>query len=218
MAAGLRTTAAPGWVLTIAGVVAGISVLVVRWMVGNPTAWWMNKWESWLVTPPEVQNAGTEHLVPELLRFLESIAPVMTGVVISGFLLLVILTLFLARWGQALLDNPGGFGEEFRDLALPKGAAYTATLIALAIMFSSGSLKDIAAEFAMLLLVLYVVHGLAIVHGLVKILSAAKGWLVLLYLVLTLTPFSSFLLLMLAMAGLSDSWVGYRRRVHNRVS
>ena len=132
--------------------------------------------------------------------------------------LVVLLTLFLARWGHALLDNPGGFGEEFRALALPRWFAHATGVVAIVLMVSSGGVKEAAAEIAMLMLLLLMVHGLAIAHGIVKLLEAARGWLVLLYLVLLVTPLSSFLVLALAMAGLSDSWVGYRQRVHNRIT
>ena len=226
MAAGLRMTASPGWVLAVAGGCASGLVLMFRVVIEDPTRWWLVRWETWL-TPPANGAAGSREggavqgpgdVVPELLQFLEGIAPYMTGIVASAFLLVVLLTLFLARWGHALLDNPGGFGEEFRALALPRWFAHATGVVAIVLMVSSGGVKEAAAEIAMLMLLLLMVHGLAIVHGIVKLLEAARGWLVLLYLVLLVTPLSSFLVLALAMAGLSDSWVGYRQRVHNRIT
>ena len=220
MSSGLRMSRSPGWVLAVAGATAGVLVLLFRLVVEDATRWWMVRWEAWLVAPEAIPGAspGGQDVLPELLRFLEGIAPYMTGIVASAFLLVVVLTLFLARWAHALLDNPGGFGEEFRSLALPRRFAQATGLAAIVLIVSSGGVKEVAVEIAIVMLLLFMVQGLAIVHGVVKLLGAARGWLVLLYLALLVTPLSSFVVLGLGMVGLSDSWVGFRQRVHNRIT
>ena len=51
MAAGLRMTASPGWVLAVAGGCASGLVLMFRVVIEDPTRWWLVRWETWL-TPP----------------------------------------------------------------------------------------------------------------------------------------------------------------------
>ena len=51
---------------------------------------------------------------------IKQLSGMMCGMVAAGFLLQLLLSLYLARWWQALLYNPGGFGAEFRQLRVHK--------------------------------------------------------------------------------------------------
>lgn len=156
------------------------------------------------------------HLLEGILQVLETWAPITTGILGTGLLLLSALTMFLARWGHAILDNPGGFGREFRSLRLPLPAAYVTLAAGALMMLSKGSAGQAATEWVMMLLVLYLLQGLAIVHALVHALALPRGWLVLLYVVLLLLPVSSIAAMVLATIGFSDTWIRYRARFRPR--
>lgn len=218
MSGALRLTSSPGSVLAATAGVLACAVLGFRIIVGDPAQWWIEAWQTRLVpvssTPDEA--SGMQDLLPELMRVLEAWAPVTSGIMAIGFLFLLILTLFLARWGHAVLDNPGGFGSEFRTLTMPRVVAHATLVLGVCVFFLSGPAADAATELVMLTMVLHMVQGLAVVHGVANLMGAARGWIVLLYVLLLLMPISSFVVLLLATVGFSDGWVRYRERVPAR--
>ena len=65
----------------------------------------------------------------------------------------------------------------------------------------------------MILVVLFGLQGVALVHYLVKRRNASVAWLAGLYVALAIIPQpASGVVLGLALAGLSDTWVDYRKR------
>ncbi|MDO6748424.1 hypothetical protein [Gilvimarinus sp. 1_MG-2023] len=117
-----------------------------------------------------------------------------------------ILSLLLGRWWQALLYNPGGFGEEFRALRLPPLAS-TVCLLAVAYCYwQAGSMSVWVWVFAQPLLF----AGIALVHSVAKQRSLAVHWLVLFYCALLLVQPLKILLVVVAF---SDTWLDFRGRV-----
>lgn len=200
----LRETRSQGAALAAGGLLLAAAVVVVRLYLGDPAAWWTRALEgffSWLPFPGDWSP------------FIERIAPLMTGVVAAGALLGLAVTLMLARWGHAVLDRPGGFGEEFRALRMPGYSGYAALVLCAVAWLGSGWGSDLAFEWLMILVVLFGLQGLALVHCVVKRRNASVAWLAGLYVALAIIPQpASEVVLGLALAGLSDTWVDYRRR------
>jgi hypothetical protein len=198
----LRATADQGAALLVAGALGAIAVGGVHLVIADPTAWWealLQRFvDSAVQGAPALSNdAGTE----QLSALIHSLAPIMTGLVIAGTVLGLMLTLFLARWWHALVDNPGGFGREFRAFAIG---------IVLAALLANSYTGGLAGELALIVVVLYMLQGLAIVHSVVNARGASIGWLVGLYLLLFLLP--PQVILLLALTGLTDVWVNLRAR------
>lgn len=59
----------------------------------------------------------------EQARLLELLVPVLTGLMAAVAQMLALAALVLARYWQAALYNPGGFGQEFRAIRLPVAIA-----------------------------------------------------------------------------------------------
>ena len=140
----LRQTRSQGAALAAGGLLVAAVVVVVRIILGDPVAWWTNVLEelfSWL------------SLSSDWGPFIERIAPLMTGVVAAGALLGLAVTLMLARWWHAVLDRPGGFGEEFRALRMPRHSGYAALVLAAVAWFADGWLSHLAYEWLMILVV-----------------------------------------------------------------
>jgi len=132
---------------------------------------------------------------------------ILPGLFASSFMVGAMLSLFLARWWQAVLYNPGGFGREFRMLNLGKVSALVTLLIAAsALLFASDTLN------AMLLVVfvLYLNQGIAVLHAVFAGRQLNRVWL---YLVYGLMFFIPQVVVLLAMAGLADTWIDFRRRL-----
>ena len=200
----LRQSRSQGAALAAGGLLLAAAIVIARMYLGDPTVWWtrvLGEFFSWLSVSSDWGP------------FIDRIAPLMTGVVAAGALLGLAVTLMLARWWHAVLDRPGGFGEEFRALRMPRYSGYAALALCAIAWFADGWLSDLAYEWLMILIVLFGLQGVALVHYVVKRRNASVAWLAGLYVALAIVPQpASEVVLGLALAGLSDTWVDYRRR------
>ncbi len=115
----------------------------------------------------------------------------------------------LGRWFQGLLYNPGGFGEEFRQLRLGPGVPLMLFgLLAMSFARPSGQ------TWALLCVMPLLIQALAVAHALVFRRKQTNGPLVLtlLYGSLIFPLTSVYAMIGLALVGLTDNWVNYRRR------
>lgn len=116
--------------------------------------------------------------------------------------------LMLARWWQAMLYNPGGFGEEMRAVRIPP--ALTVVLIAVGVAVAALGAEYIywAATLAMPL----VIAGFSLVHATARARNISTGWLVLFYIAwLLLGPLKTGLLVI----AVADSWMNFRARLNS---
>ena len=191
-----------------AAMLFGASLLLVVFAIyGDPAPWWMQQLQ---LVETALEEAGLSFpglTDPELQQ---DIAALLTGVVLASLVIGVIASLLLARWWQSLLVHPGGFRDEFYSLRL----GYVAGLVTLGIMLmarlTAGTFADFSAQLAMILLVPYLLVGLAVIHSLLKQTRRGAGWLVAIYILLAVLPQA---MLLLAAGGLLDTWVDFRRRL-----
>ena len=139
---------------------------------------------------------------------IDRIVRILPGFFASSFMIGTLLSLYLARWWQAALFNPGGFGKEFRALDLGKTTAMIALVIALLAAFTNSD-----AINAMLLVVfaLYLNQGIAVLHGVFKAKQLSAVWLYVVYLIMFF--FLPYSVMLLALAGLADTWIDFRGRL-----
>ena len=143
----------------------------------------------------------------QLQQVIDQIVRILPGFFASSFMIGVLLSLYLARWWQAVLYNPGGFGKEFHALDLGKATALVGLAIAVA-----ASLLDADIFNAMLVVVfaLYLNQGVAVLHAVFAGRQLSSVWLFLVYLLMFFVPYT---VVLLALAGLADTWVDFRRRL-----
>ena len=200
----LRQTRSQGAALAAGGLLLAAAIVAARLYLGDPAAWWTEALEGFFSRFSFPGDWGP---------FIDNIAPLMTGVVAAGALLGLAVTLMLARWWHAVLDRPGGFGEEFRALRMPGYSGYAALALCALAWLGAGWISALAFEWLMLLIVLFGLQGIALVHYVVKRRNASVAWLAGLYVALAIMPQpASGVVVGLALAGLSDTWVDYRRR------
>jgi hypothetical protein len=127
------------------------------------------------------------------------------GMIGAGTAMMSVVCLLLARYWQAALYNPGGFGEEFRALYFPVGVSLALVLAAL--VFSS--LGQQFGTWAMICLLPLTFAGLALVHARAALRGRGAGWLTGFYLVWAIFDPVKLLVVFLAIA---DSWFNFRQR------
>jgi hypothetical protein len=196
-----RTTSLPRSIL-LAALFGGMLIIGFHLVIDDPVGWW----EQWLSR--FLEEAAQQPVAEDVRTQLDVLAQNMTGIIGQALSLNLMFCLFIARWWQALLYNPGGFGEEFRRLRLGKVIAAAAALVLLAAGSIQGGIGLLAADLALLAVGVMLMQGLAIAHGLVKSSSAHKGWLVALYFLLLIAPEATAVTL--ALIGMVDNWTDFR--------
>jgi hypothetical protein len=127
------------------------------------------------------------------------------GMLGAGTAMTSVLCLLLARYWQAALYNPGGFGVEFRALYYP--AAVSSVLVVAALVLSS--LGSQYSTWAMICLIPMTFAGLGLIHARAHLRGQGSGWLTWFYIAwLILDPVK----LLVVFFAIADSWLNFRQR------
>jgi len=182
-------------------------LLLVYASIQEPAAAWLEVLKT-LLAMLEESGFRLEGLSDETL--LQEFAALMTGVALSWLVLGIIASLLLARWWQSVLVRPGAFRDEFCKLRFGHLAGLLTLGMLLVARLTQDTISEITAQLAMIMLVPYLLAGLAVVHSLVQQSGRGYGWLAAVYLLLAFVPQTT---LLLAAGGLLDTWVDLRRRL-----
>lgn len=205
----LRGTASEGIALTAAGALSALVLAGIHLLTKDPGRWLGARLDSLLVQPiRDARPDAPEEMLEVLGHIVDALS--VPAATVSGFMMIALLTLWLARWMQAVLDNPGGFGKEFRELRLDRRIAYAGVVVALLAILAGGFADGLFPAWFVIVINMFTIQGIAVVHGVVHKRQASAGWLAVMYAGLVL--FSPIASLGLAMAGISDTWFDFRRR------
>ena len=201
----LRVRHAQDWPLLLASLLVVIFAAGLRLAVGDVTAYWRANWKPLfeLLAKDAGARFSTEQM--ELIT-----AHSHNGFIVAIFCMLVAI-IMLARWWQAALYNPQGFGTEFRDLRLPRSVTMVAGGLALVYAFGREGVLvfELAGDACVVLVVLFALQGLAVIHFMARVRGLAGAWLITLYATLVLVPQVAGPIL--ATTGLADNIVDFRR-------
>ncbi len=177
---------------------------------GDPIADWQEVFASLANNFTEAglyKAVESQQLVDELARW-------MTGFFAASYVLQLVASLLLARWWQSLLYNPGGFQQEFHQLRLSKSLVYAgAVLVVVSLLDASG---DLLRYLMVVLMAAYLVQGLAVAHGTVKLLGLNRAWLIGVYIMLVIT--GPQMMVLLSMLGLADIWMNFRAKAASKMN
>lgn len=141
----------------------------------------------------------------EAVQLARPTAAQIAGMLGAGVAMMSVLCLLLARYWQAALYNPGGFGVEFRGLRYTPGVASALALGGVAIAALGVEYRSWAVTGMMPLNF----AGLALVHARVNARGQGAGWLFGFYAAwLLLDPVK----LMVVFVAIADSWFDFRQR------
>ena len=207
----LRKTASQGATLAVTGVLGAFAFCAIALFTGDPVAWWRDVLVRILMLGLD-EAPVREQLDPAVLQMLDSLVD---QVALASYfsvwsMIFAMVAVLLARWWHAMLDNPGGFGREFRGLRMDRRVAWLTVGLGVLALFDGDLGNGLVATLFRLALTLYVVQGLAVAHSWVAHRKASRGWLVAIY-VLLVAPLPVGVL-GLAIAGFSDAWLDYRAR------
>lgn len=142
------------------------------------------------------------------VMLLEKMPQVLTMIIAMALASVWLGMVFLARWWQGVLYNPGGFGADFRALTLPAWMVWVA-----AALFVLPWLMDLPPLLQALLAVLtlaFLLQGLAVVHQWVQVRGTGKGWLMLIYVLLAVLP---HMMVLMATLGWMENWTRWREKM-----
>ena len=169
--------------------------------------------------PAAMWKAVLSQMVPadapvvDIQRTIDTLAHYMTGIVAAGSVFGLLFGLFLGRWWQANLYNPGGFKQEFLALdTKPRLSIGSVAVVAIALA-SPGMISEIAWNVSILLFVLYTVTGTAVLHTVFAGKKLGRYMVPMLYITLFLIPHA---MLLVALVGLSDPWLNLRNKKSNQ--
>lgn len=188
--------------LVLRTTVSWVYTLIVGTGIGLLVSWLMPLLVPQLLTPEVLEKLAPNVAAEASGQAHQLLSNLLAGFFGAAHLLVILLSLILGRWWQSLLFNPGGFGEEFRQLILPPVVAIPAVLIA---QFGGG-LHPALVTWAPVIMVPLFFAGIALAHGVVSLKKMSAQWLVLFYLlVLLIGPYVALL----------DSLMNFRRRIRN---
>lgn len=144
-------------------------------------------------------------------EWIAQVAPFITALIACGYILAFVVSLFMGRYWQAQLYNPGGFAEEFRELRLGKQLSLLAIAGVLLVMVTQ---NVFVLSIVMMVMALFLFQGLSLMHGLVKQSNMHVGWLVGMYVFLFFLPLQ--IGVMLAVFGVVDNFADIRTHLANR--
>ncbi len=111
------------------------------------------------------------------LAFTSLAVPQVGALLAIGNTVVAVLAVLLGRYWQALLYNPGGFGEEFRALRLPQGAVVSLVALGTGLWLQGDEWRVWSAVAVMPLTVV----GFALVHAYAAHTDKGVTWLTLMY-------------------------------------
>ncbi len=183
--------------------IAVIGVLLFHMLFADPAAFWIQLLEP--VKP--LLQAGYEFSDAKIDEVINNASKWMTGTFAAAIVLITIISLIMARSWQARLYNPGGFGEEFRQIQLGKQVTI-GLLVATAIAVLTDS--HLITELIMVALAIFMFQGISLVHGIVKQRNMSEGWLIAFYVLMFLLLVQ--MIVLLATLGIIDNFVNFRQK------
>ena len=151
--------------------------------------------------------------VEDVRQSVERFSHLMTGAIAAGSVYGMLFGLFLGRWWQAVLYNPGGFKAEYLALRThPQLAMATVVVVAMALTLS-GVVAEVCWNIVVLLFVLYTIIGTAALHASFAKMKNARFMVPFLYITLVLIPHVA---IAVAIFGLGDTWLNLRNKISNK--
>lgn len=158
-------------------------------------------------------DSGSELSIEEVNQSIQLIARYMTGAIVAGSVYGLLFGLFLARWWQSVLYNPGGFREEYLSFRVQAKIATAGILIVAIAGLTSGVISEICWNISILFAVLFTFVGTSVLHASFSTVKTKRFMVPFLYITLALIPHA---IAVVILVGLVDTWVDLRSKFSNK--
>jgi hypothetical protein len=192
----LRRTGSLNLVFQLGLLMGLLALVMVFLLLPQPSAFW----EPFL---ERAFSAVSQSGIQLDVALAQPLARTMWGAMMSILLLVILSAVFLGRWWQTLIHEPGAFGREFFELRSGMSLGVLLVLIVLAALVTHLAWLDCMAWVAMLGLAL---QGLASVHRRKATGQFPRGGLVAIYVMMIVPVLSFITVALLAGWGLADFW------------
>jgi hypothetical protein len=189
----------PNTLLVAAGF--GFAFVLIIYAVTDPASLWQKGLTQFFT--PMLEKAD-EQTKTTLTAFIAETSRYMTGFLGAAIVLNCAICLFLGRWWQALLYNPGGFQQEFHALKFTQAFAIATAVMGISSYIPLAKIGTIAADLFSVALTVYFLQTLAVAHAVVHKQKLNRGWLIPLYVL------SPLLWKIIAIVGYIDTWANFR--------
>ena len=208
------------WITLISLIVVFIPALILRISISLPLAVVVSIAVPVLISGFTLMTAGAQldELIAVLQKGLvaqEASQPLpeveISHAAITGILAYILAAhaisgLLIGRWMQAMLYNPGGFGEEFRNFRLSATTAILCFAASLALFMQGAEYWWWSSTLALPLMLV----AIAVTHSAVNSKSLTSFWLVLCYMAVF------FVGPLVVIIGLLDTWLNFRSRLQKK--
>ena len=213
MAQVLRVTRSQAAALGSGAFLMGVAALVLHLFDFDPLRWLAAEMLPTLrASMPEVDWASLKTMAPLATEGAASRYALATGIYVANSFVALAAALMVARWWHAILDNPNGFGPEFRNLQFGRRMSVVVVALLMVCWLTHGWTEELGLKILPVVLVLGFFQGLAIAHALAQGRPAGKHWITGLYVLLVIPVFNTLAVVGVVAAGLLDPWLNFRAR------
>lgn len=195
-----------------AAVLAAVVVLAQYALMADPAAFWSDALNEFLRERLDEEILTTA----DLDQFIGLMAGWMAGGMAAVWFLGSVISLLLARYWSSLIDRPGAFAEEFRQLRFGRWLLLLVPVLLLVGVILTGGEPSLVGHLYLVGMMVFLVQGISVGHGLVAEFSGSPAWLVGLYLLLIFVAPQG--VTMVALVGYTDGWLDFRARARARRS
>lgn len=196
----LRRTQSQGLAVLCAGATGLIFAVYINLVLEEIQTWWQNWFTRW------EEYAASGQTASQLEQVFEFISPLLSVIIVSGFVFSLVTTLLLARWWQSALFNPGGFRKEFYSLRLPRALLLPTLLGMCVLLVTPDHAPVLVRDVVILMLILYLYQGLSVIHGFVHARGLSRVWLTGMYVTFFLLP--HVILMFVSCLGVVNACIG----------
>lgn len=194
-------------------VLIGIAIIMGFYLfMSDPAAFWSSMLSQ--MAQPMIEAGNSDVPLENIQQSIQMFSHFMTGGIVVGGIYGLLLGLFLARWWQSALYNPGGFREEYLALRASPMIASGSLLIVAVGAFTTGVISELCWNIGIVFVVLYTCVGTAIFHTAFSVMKLKRFMVPFLYITLILVP---HMIAIVVIVGLLDAWLDLRSKILNRL-
>ncbi len=201
----LRQFSSWSLLLELVALLGIVTVSLVHYLYPDIQAFWTKQLTSYFTQVMQASNAGPpdEMAMKNVIEFMKRY---LTGAIVIFITFNALLQVFLARWWQSIVFNPGGLRKELYQIRL----SYAAGIVFIVGLVCSYWGNDLIVDIMPILYLVFGLAGFSLLHAVISTRKTGWIWIAVMYGMLILTP---VIVVLIAMLALIDTLVDFRSRL-----